>query len=194
MVYLCSYTFATSQAIVTVANGASTGFLRTNSIKLVPEVSVDYFVCTGSMGYGGSLYGEVGTWSTAGGGYSGYGRNPERTSSSPNAQATFTPQVPVEGLYHAYIYNDPGLPSTAGVSVTSHSSLNATCNGLTKTGTQDWIYLGDYYFGTDNLNASGGVPVADHISVTDTTSLSVSAIKLTYASERSTASKECSNN
>jgi hypothetical protein len=96
MVYLCSYTFATSQAIVTVANGASTGFLRTNSIKLVPEVSVDYFVCTGSMGYGGSLYGEVGTWSTAGGGYSGYGRNPERTSSSPNAQATFMPQVPLE--------------------------------------------------------------------------------------------------
>jgi len=198
---LGTYTWGGSTATVAVQNGNGTvnpanGYLRTNAIKFVQQVPNDYIVCTSSTGiYGVNLYSISGAWTIGNHGYAGCG-SVDQVSNANGASATFSPQVPIAGMYHAYIYADPSLSETASITVQSHSSQLASCNTLTTTGNGQWIYLGDYFFGPDSYPSEGnGKLINDSISITSTGgSVGVSAVKLSYSSSIGNAGNICTNN
>lgn len=195
-----TYTWTGTTATVTVQNGdgsshPANGYLRTNAIKFVPQLLNDYYVCTTSTGfYGAPLYSTSGAWSAGNNGYSGCG-GVDQVAFGSGASATFSPQVPVAGFYHAYLYNDPALDPSTKVVVQSHSAYPSTCSGITTAGSTQWIYLGDYYFGPESFQKYGSSSLINDSIVVSSTggSVGASAIKLRYSGAVGTATP-CVNN
>jgi hypothetical protein len=197
---LGTYTWTGTVANIVVQNGNGSGhpanaYLRTNAIKIVPQIPTDYIVCTSSTGiYNASLYSTSGTWTNGTKGSSLCG-GVDQTASGSSASATFYPQVPVAGMYHAYIYSDAALSSTTKVTVNSHSSQPALCSGITTTGSNGWVYLGDYVFGPDSYPNSSKTLVNDSVVIASTGgTVGVSALKLSYSSSPGVAANVCTNN
>jgi len=195
-------TFSGTTATITVTNGISgsgaNGFLRTNAIKLVPQALPTYVVCTNSKSlYGTPLFStSVGTWTSGTSSVASPCGTSDQLSTSSGATATFAPQVPVAGLYHAYVFNDSNLtPSATKVIVAAHASSTMICNALSNTGSSHWIYLGDYYFGPDVFPNTSGVMTTDTIQMKSTTAgtIAANAIQLVYATSPGDPTKQCTN-